>query len=453
MKTNSLVLTATAVLFATVQNATAQDKPNILFIMGEDASAEHFGIYGNKTVQTPNIDALGRAGIVFRNAFATSPQCSPTKASILTGLMPWMLDHPIVDHRLRFNVKFKSYAEFCEQAGYRTGQCGKGGWKRAYNNNPGPRGKNPAGESFNSFSDFLESHPEGKPFCFWAGYGEAHRPFKNGSLDTDTFDLPPYLPDSPEIRKDIGGYLKELQMLDDRVGKDVRLLKERGLFENTLIVLMPGDHGWPFPRGKCNLYDSGTKIQMILHWSGKIGGGRRCSDLVSAVDVFATVLEAAGIDIPDDCLGKSLLPLALSEDSGSIDPSRNSVYIARGMHNSYYPSRAVRTREFLYIRNFRSDLDPIGANFSEGIDRSLYPVLRENQNAALFEMSFGERPEEELYEVKSDPHQLRNLADNPDFESVKKELAASLHAFQQRTHDPLLEHLGQIDATELNYVR
>ena len=153
-------------------------KANIIFVMGEDASAEHFGLYGNDAVKTPNIDALGKGGLVFTNAYTSSPQCSPTKASILTGRMPWMMNHPMIDHRLRFNVKFKSYAEILEQEGYITGYQSKGGWRKVYNRDPGPRGKNPAGKAFRGLESFLSELPDGKPFCYWAGIAVLIVPFQ-----------------------------------------------------------------------------------------------------------------------------------------------------------------------------------------------------------------------------------------------------------------------------------
>jgi len=454
------VVLAFTIAFQTVLFAQSNpaSRPNILFIMGEDASAADFGIYGGQAM-TPVFDALAKDGILFTHAFAASPQCSPTKFSMLTGKMPWQAGSPVVDHRIRFASSFVTYPDALEKAGYIIGKNGKGGWKRTYNKNPGPRGRNPAGEHFSSFDAFLERTPKKQPFCFWGTgiTGTAHRPFKSkgNSIPKDRITLPPYFHDSVEIRSDIKGYLKAVNAFDADMDRYLKILKKHGRYDNTMIIAMPGDHGWPFPRGKCNLYDTGTRIPLAIYWKGKIGPGRVCGDLVSACDVYATVIDAAGLPIPEGVAGKSLLPLILSERNSAESP-REAVVMARGYHEVYYPSRAVRTKTHLYIRNYRPELFPQGFHFNDGVGADApirRYILRHREKAEVqpcFALSFGRRPAEELYELASDPWQTNNLATMEEHQPAKERLSSVLAAFQEQFADPILEHHGIVSEDIVN---
>ena len=150
------------------------------------------------------------------------------------------------------------------------------------------------------------------------------------------------------------------------------------------------------------------------------------------------------------------MPLGLSDKSGRIDPSRDKVFTGRGFHDYYYPSRAVRTHEYLYIRNFRPDLIPIGIELSEGVSKKspTYQFYMANRHRSevkpYFELAYGKRPAEELYDVRKDPYQLHNLALQENMKEIKEKLSADLLEFQQQTKDPLLEHGGHIDMSKIN---
>ena len=187
-----------------------------------------------------------------------------------------------------------------------------------------------------NFKKFLDEKPEGTPFSFWYSAFEPHRPYDKGlgkriGIDPSKIKVPAFLPDNEEVRSDIADYLAEIQWFDHHLQTMIDILREKGELDNTIIVVT-SDNGMPFPRAKANLYEYGTHEPLAIYWGKNIKGGRTVSDLVSFTDFAPTFLEAAGVKVPEEMSGKSLMPVLKSEKQGAVDPSRNRVITYRERH-------------------------------------------------------------------------------------------------------------------------
>jgi len=442
----------------------ADTRPNILFCIADDWAWPHAGAYGDPVVRTPTFDRIAREGILFDYAYVTAPSCTPSRNSILTGQWHWRLGQG-ANLWSTLDPKYPVYPLLLEKAGYFVGHWrkawGPGNWKAL------GRTEDPAGPTFNGFDDFLKKRPAGKPFCFWLGAFDPHRPYKwqsgaKSGIDITRIPLPADLPDCQTVRYDVADYYFEVQRWDSDVAKALESLEKAGELDNTLIF-MTGDNGMPFPRHKCHLYDGGTHAPLACRWGAKVKPGRRVTDFVSLSDLAPTFLEAAGEPVPDGMTGRSLMNVLLSEKSGQVDPSRDHVLTGRERHTpaqeapstAGYPMRAIRTHKYLYIRNFKPDRWPAGApeNSTRGqpyADCDGSPTktyMLENRNdpqvRRTFDLAFGKRPAEELYDCTKDPDQLHNVADEPAYAKVKKDLADRLIAELRATGDPRV--LGQGD--------
>ena len=415
-------------------------KMNILFAIADDAS--HFGLYGHKFVKTPCIDELGVRGIVFTQAFTTNPKCAPSRASILTGKHTWQLKEGC-DHYGYFPDGFDVYPDLLEDAGYHVGFTGKG-WAPGDFERCG-RIRNPAGKEYNcrtldppegslitpcdyamNFRDFLNEKPEGSPFCFWYGCHEPHRPYKYGEGktyggDPDEMKVPPYWPDEEQIRMDMADYCHEISWFDSQLRKILEELDKSGERKNTLVVVT-SDNGAPFPRVKGQMYDDDFRLPLVIAPPEGFPVGRQVDDLVSFIDFAPTFLEAAGIDIPRALPGNSLWDILKGGDNGSSAGRREYVLMGRERHDlgrendAGYPVRCLRTKQYLYVHNLKSERWPAGnpetgfTNCDSSPTKDRILSLHENGEEFYFELSFGKRPEEELYNIKKDPHCMENLA-------------------------------------------
>ena len=441
--------------------------PNILFCLADDWSWPHASIAGDKVVKTPIFDRVAREGVLFKNAFVTAPSCTPSRGSIVTGQWHWRLEEG-GNLWSTLPAKFAVYPDLLEKAGYHVGVTRKG-WGPGQPQ-PGGRTRNPAGPSYKDFNSFLAARPKDAPFCFWFGSNDPHRPYEwqsgvKSGMKLEDVKVPACLPDNEITRKDLCDYYWEVQRFDREVGEMLRVLEEKGELENTLVV-MSGDNGLPFPRCKSNLYDSGTNVPLAIRWPAQVRGGRVVEDFVSLQDLAPTFLEVVGLTPPAEMTGRSLLGILASDKSGRIDPVRDHVLVGKERHawvrkdGLGYPCRAIRTYEYLYIRNFKPDRwpagDPTGGgepyhpNWTYGdIDDSptkTYMIEHRDDPGVerLLNLAVGKRPAEELYDLRKDPDQLNNVADDPSYAKVKEELAARLMAELKATGDP--RALGQGDA-------
>jgi len=444
-----------------------QRLPNILFCIADDWSWPHASGVEDPVVRTPTFDRVVREGVRFRNAFVTAPSCTPSRGSIVTGQWHWRLEEG-GNLWSTLPAKFAVYPDLLEKAGYHVGVTRKG-WGPGQPQ-PGGRTRNPAGPAYKDFNAFLAARPEGKPFCFWFGSNDPHRPYewqsgvKSGMRPQDV-KVPACLPNNETVRQDICDYYFEVQRFDREVGEILDVLAAQGELANTLVV-MTGDNGLPFPRCKSNLYDSGTHVPLALRWPTQVKGGRVVEDFVSLHDLAPTFLEAAGLKPPAEMTGRSLLGILTSDKTGRVDPARDHVLVGKERHawvrqgGLGYPCRAIRTYEYLYIRNFKPDRwpagDPVGGGepydpkrtYGDIDDSPTKTYLIEHRDdpavKRLFDLAVAKRPTEELYDLRQDPDQLNNVADDPSYAKVKEELAARLMAELKATNDPRALGTGDV---------
>jgi arylsulfatase A-like enzyme len=431
----------------------ASKRPNILFAIADDWSAPHAGIYGDPTVRTPVVDRLAREGAAFTHAFTAAPSCTPSRAAILTGQAIHRLEEGANLHGF-LPQRFAVYPDLLEKAGYAVGYTGKG-WGPGQTA-PAGRERNPAGPQFKSFDAFLQQRAAGRPFCFWFGSTDPHRPYEAGTgrkagLRPETVRVPKFLPDTPEVRDDILDYYFEVERFDRDLGDIIRALERIGELDETLVIVT-ADNGMPFPRAKATVYDGGTRMPLVMRWPGAVRAGSMLDAFVSLADIAPTVLEAAGIERPAAMTGRSVLALL----RGEAQPGRDRVFVERERHANVrrgdlsYPARAMRTKDHLYIRNFRADRWPAGdpeRYFAVGpfgdidgsptksllLDRRHEPAL-----ARYFSLATDKRPAEELYDLGRDPDQLENVAGRPSYGQVQRELRAELDRWLRETGDPRL---------------
>ncbi len=446
------MITRRALLGAAALAAARHDSPNILYCLADDWSWGHAGVYGDRVIHTPVFDRVVREGVLFTHAFSAAPTCTASRAAMLTGQAPHRLDEGANLYGF-LPKRFPVYPDLLEAAGYTVGYTRKG-WGPGSVEAAG-RTRNPAGPVFRNFAEFLQSAPAQKPFCFWFGSTDPHRKYAPGSgaqsgLDPAAVTVPPMWPDTPEVRGDILDYYFAAQRFDREVGELLDLLEKSGRASNTLLV-MSGDNGWPFPRCKANLYDGGTRQPLAVRWTGRIKPGRTLDDFINLTDLAPTFLEAAGLQPPPEMTGRSFLRLA----TGAEKPGkRNTVFVERERHASVrkdlvgYPSRAVRTREFLYIRNFHPERWPAGdpdpgffagpfGDCDPGPAKNAIVSRRDDPGMRKFvQLCFAKRPAEELYDVRQDPHQLVDLADVPRYAGTKAKMRARLDRWMKDTRDP-----------------
>jgi arylsulfatase A-like enzyme len=446
--------------------AIRSGRPNIVFLMADDWSYPHAGILGDTVVKTPNFDRVAREGVLFKNAFVSTPSCTPSRLSILAGQHHWRLrEGDSLGGSLR--EEYDVYTELLQKAGYQIGRYGKGVWPSKHTF----RKRDSFGERFNSFEAFVKQRENGKPFCFWFGGSDPHRPYELGigaqsGIDLNAVKPPACLPNTETVRSDVADYYWEVQRFDRQVGEVIARLEKMGELENTIVVVS-GDNGMPFPRCKATLYDMGTRVPLAVRWGAKVKGGRTLKDFVSLCDFAPTFLEAAGLKPGTGMTGKSLLPILESKESGLVDPKRTFALTGMERHVYPYPSRALRTADYLYIRKFKVEKWPTGevrnhnpeydfaktpwptepGAFSFNIDPGpAKQVLRLHRDSTdvkpLADLAFVKHASEELYDLSKDPDQLRNVAGQPAYAEIRKQLRRKLDSELIKSDDPRLRRDG-----------
>jgi len=453
----------------------APKRPNILFAISDDQSAPHVSAAGDPVVKTPAFDRIAENGVMFTNAFSGSPGCAPSRASILTGRPHWQLGEAGT-HAAHFSTDLEVYPNVLEAAGYHVGHTGKGAGPANFDASGWPH--NPAGHPWQdkefsdapegvrstdyaaNFEDFMNAREADRPFCFWYGGSEPHRKFKNGiGLESGKkmhdVKVPGFLPDCDVVRSDILDYYYEIEWFDTQLAKMLETLEAAGELENTLVV-STSDNGMAFPRAKATMFDYGFHLPLAVSWPAMFGGGRTVDDIVSFTDFAPTFLEAAGVAAPQAVTGKSFLDVLRSEKSGRVDESRTSAFSGRERHsharfdNLGYPSRALRTHDYLYIRNFAPDRYPAGAGDDYyDIDSSpskSYIVDNKDDPAVkpFFEMTCGKFPAEQLYDMKTDTACLKNLADEPAHAAAKTALVNQFDETLTAWGDPRMTGGGDV---------
>ena len=501
------------------------ERPNILFAFADDwgrqASiyAEIEGSGGlNDLAKTPNFDKLAKRGVLFTNASVNAPSCTPCRSAILSGRNFWETGRGAILQGAVWDEKIPTWPLLLQNSGYHLGftykvwspgaprDAGIGGQANAFSK---------AGGKFNGFSQyvsariakgirlkdakeelyqeargnfrsFLEEKKTDQPFAYWFGPTNVHRKWTKGSglklwgIDPDDLKgkMPGFLPDVHAVRQDFADYLGEIAAFDAGLGLLIEELKKAGEYENTIIVVS-GDHGPPgFPHGKCNLYDFGTRVCLAIAGPG-VTGGRVVDDFVCLPDLAPTFLEAGKVAVPEVMSAKSLWKVLRSQKKGQVDPSRDAVITGRERHvyssrPGYlpYPQRAIRTKDFQFVINFKPDRWPLGDPYLLDTPKEPDFSLLENQTFVtladedagptkawivtnrkdpkvkpFFEHAYGKRPREELYDVNRDPDQMKNLAQDPAYAKTVRKLRSRLMNYLSDHNDPRLEDGGKFFET------
>ena len=254
--------------------------------------------------------------------------------------------------------------------------------------------------------------------------------------------VPAFLPDVPEVREDLLDYFAEIDRFDRDVGEILETLDRSGKAADTL-VLVTSDNGMPFPRCKTNLYDYGVRMPLAVRWPARVAGPRVVDDFVTLSDCAPTFLEAAGLNPPPGTVARSFLNVLLSKASGQVDPTRDHAIMARECHGRRWPCRALRNAQWLYIRNFRPhEVDGLVCDDSP-TRRFLVDHAFEAKYRRYFDLAFGPRTAEELYDVRTDPDQVTNLAERPEHAAALRAMREALDAELKRTGDPRLLGRGE----------
>ena len=448
-----------AVVVADAEAQQTNPRPNILFCIADDWGWPHAGAYGDDVVKTPTFDRLAREGVLCENAYVSSPSCTPSRGAILTGRFHWQLSGAANLYGV-FPDRFETYPEMLADSGYIVGRTGKA-WGPG---RPERSGRALAGPSYRDFDAFLAERNGESPFCFWLGTSDPHRPYKKGSgeesgIDISEVELPACYPDSDVIRSDIADYYFEVQRFDSLVGRALASLEKAGELDNTVVV-MTGDHGMPFPRGKSNLYDLGARVPLAIRWPDRVPGGREVTDFVSLVDLAPTFLEASGGDADEETTGRSLMPILTSDREGRVSDDRESIVFGKERHvpsqegqdMGGYPSRAIRTDSFLLIHNYAPERWPNGTpNYKQAaIENAWYADTdngptksyiienkdRDREHRRSYELCFAKRPSIELYDLERDPGQVNNVARQGSYQDEMLGLVRQLNALLEATEDP-----------------
>lgn len=403
--------------------------PNIVFLFSDDQSVPDLGCYGNPAIHTPHLDQMAADGIRFNRGYVASPQCSPSRASVLTGRTP----HDVNASRLHAAVpeNVPNIVQLLKKRGYYTGAFRKVHQPTIQDD------FDYYGGADVPFANFFETRPAYKPFFLWFGSTDPHRGYGPGAFtpphDPANVIVPDFLPDTPEVRQDLAYYYDEIARFDKESGEILQLLEEHHLAENTMIV-MAGDNGLPFPRAKATLYEPGINVPLLIKWPGVVDSGRVTDTLVSLTDLAATWLEAAGIDIPDIMQSHSLVPF-LAEEAYTPRPY---IFAERNWHDNWDPTRCIVSRKYKLIQNYRPE-----AGYLPSLDLLNSPSYQSIEELRSQGKLTGHlrwyarrtRPEVEFYDLEDDPGEWNNLAEIPGYESLIQEHQLALSTWMKETHD------------------
>ena len=431
-------------------------RPNVLFIICHDLGTQ-LGCYGDPSLRTTNLDSLTETGVRFDNYFCTTPLCSPSRGSILTGRYPHSNGLNGLTHRgFSLNPDERCLPELLAEAGYDTLLFGFQ-HEASDPRRLGYRWVSERGEPARcalitpKVAEFLRGYAGGArqpdaggreaPFLAMVGFSEVHRDFKHECYQPDDpakVFLPPYLTDTPEVREDFADFHGLIHAADASVGDLLQTLAETGLAEDTWVIFTT-DHGVPFPRAKSTLYDPGIRTALIMRWPAGFAGGRGRpparrgrGELLSNIDLLPTLLEAAGLAIPPAVQGRSFWPLL----AGGRYQKRDCVFAEKTYHDTYDPMRAIRTERYKYIRSYeRRPWLPLPTDIRRSLSGRAMPAKYREP-----------RDPEELYDLTCDAVEMDNLAGKPEHEEVRRNLADRLTHWQQETQDPLLR--GPMPAPE-----
>ena len=407
-------------------------RDNVLLVHWHDLG-RYLGVYGHPDVRSPRLDALAAEGILFTDAHATAPLCSPSRGSLFTGRYPQSNGLiGLAHHGWEYRAGVRTLPQILSESGYHSALFGM----QHETSFPSRLGFDEFDVS-NSFCEYVVERatewladPPDKPFLLTAGFFETHRPYPHDRYtpaDADAVTLPQYLPDTGPVRQDLADFYGSIAVADAAVGQLLDTLAATGLDRTTWVVFVT-DHGPALPRAKSTLYGAGTGIAMIMRPPRDAAAPPKVYDeLFSGVDLLPTLLGLLGVDVPRDVEGLSHATHLMTTGTPR-DPVRGAVYTAKTYHDSFDPIRAVRTKHYSYIENYAArpllDLPWDIADSAPG--RAVEPLVH------------AQRPERELYDLTADPAESQNLLTaqpTEQAEAIGSDLALMLNDWREQTGD------------------
>jgi N-sulfoglucosamine sulfohydrolase len=455
------------VLFSTGKVCAQNKKPlNILLFTADDLDKHSLGCYGSKVEDiSPNIDKFAAEGLTFNHAYVNNSICSPSRAIIATGLyghnsgaMGFMKMPP--------DSKNQLIMEVLREHGYKTGVLSKVDhstpkevfkWDFVKQRGELGFGRNPD-LYYESAKDFFDmTKKSDKPFYFMVNSDDPHRPFfvpgqeltrgmaePSRIYSPEEIEVPGFLPDLPDVRKEVSYYYNSVKRLDDTFGKVMQALEESGNKENTIVIFM-SDNGMAVPFAKCDNYYASSRTPWIVRWPGVVKQGTVNDEhLISEVDYYSTILDALGIKIAAKTDGKSRLTLYKGECQKNdaivftqIDNKHSGKPAPRRSDAS--PMRGVQTLDHIYIFNAFAFTDVIYYNNNEGLTMQAMERAAESDQEIRNRVDlFRNRPLEEFYDLKTDPDCLRNLISDPKYSKKVQQKRDELKKWMKKYDDPLL---------------
>jgi arylsulfatase A-like enzyme len=433
--------TAISASFASIlysqESIEKKDPPNIVFLFSDDHNVPDLGCYG-RPVQTPFLDKFASEGIMFTRAYVTCPQSSPSRASVLTGRTP----HAIGASRLHSSVEadVPNLLPWLKQKGYYTAS-----YYRVHQPNLQKQfelvvpAADQVWDSIVDMNPFFQRIPKNRPFFLWFapaiprhGIGFSKSKFK-GLHDPAKVIVPDFLPDILQVRKELADYHDAIAFFDAQCGHIIDLLEKYGYADNTIIV-MSGDNGFDWPRGKATLYESGINVPLIIKWPGKIKSGQRSETLVTLMDLTATWLEAAGIPVPKKVEGHSLIPLFTGKD---FKPHKY-VFSERNWHNHWDPIRCAIGQRYKLIQNYRPEFPYehiLGYMPSWDIIKKMRAEDQLTGKLLWYKETSKTRPQVEFYDLQTDPGEWNNLVLKPEYKQLVEEYQLALSNWMNATND------------------
>jgi arylsulfatase A-like enzyme len=430
-------------------SGNSTEPPNIILIYAEDLSPD-LACYGEPGVETPNLDRLASQGVLFENAFTPAPSCTPARNALLLGIYQTRLnlgdqrlaDQHTDEQRQPLPEPYKPFTVLLEDAGYHTALgCG---YSRKVDRNFAWDGDLfeardwRAGDKDQPFFAQITLYATHRGAYWRAGNKNFIGDRVGDPVQPGEVQLPPYYPDHPVTRRDWATYLNTIQYIDKQMGQILNRLEREGIADDTAVVFM-GDNGRAHLRGKCWLYDPGIHVPLIIRWPDGRAAGTRNTKLVSGIDITATILDLANVTVPQWMDGRSI---ASSKFSG-----RDAIFSARDrVDEAEEAIRAVRTDRYKYIRNFLPHIPRTQPFAYVRRHRPMWPIMERLWEAGKLKPHQAEffapnKPVEELYDLKRDPHELNNLADSPHHQDVLRRLRKRLRSWTRRIRDrELAEH-------------
>ncbi len=411
-------------------------RPHIVVFLTDDLGGDDTSVYGSKDVSTPNIERLAAMGMTFDSAFVASPACAPSRAALLTGLMPARngaeANHTYPTRTVPYLTTIFRDLDY-EIAAFGKVAHGNDKPEYGFHHYSQPR----VGLAAN-VARYFEQRSSDRPLLLLVGDRRPHVPWTKQSVyQPHEISLPPYFIDTPETRLHRARYLSDITGLDTEIGKVMALASAR-LGEDVAYVFT-SDHGGQWPFGKWNLYDAGIRVPLIIAWKGRILAGQRTSAMVSWVDVLPTLIDLAGGTVPDHIDGRSFAEVLLGRESSH----RELIFTTHsgdGVFN-VYPIRSVRTRRYKYILNLLPD--HIHTNHSDILRKdgagaywdSWDKAAESDPRAAEITGNYFERPREELYDLSRDRLEQVNLAEDSKYSDLIEALGAVLEDWMEEQGD------------------